>query len=111
VGVSPLLENLCLYDTSVTDEGLVAALSGLKYLEVLILGRGKFDGSVLEKVATLSKLRQLFLHYLKITDEDIHCLQALKTLERLDFTGCEILSYAAIDELRQALPGCQIGDP
>ena len=79
----PKLEELVLYGTRVTDQGLV-------HLE------------------SLDKLTVIFLYGPNVTDSGLVHLSKIKSLTRVDFCGVPQVSRDGKEKLELALPNCSI---
>jgi hypothetical protein len=127
----PELQILSLHRTAVTDAGLME-LAGLKSLQHLILSATGVTGSGLSALTARKLLERLELGSAKVTDEGLKGLAGLATLEMLDLDGNgqvtdaglkELagltalqslnlartkVTKAGVDDLKKALPECQI---
>lgn len=99
------LENLNLYNTNVTDEGL-KHISELRFLTTLSVGRPYYGDSdsimkdewsprnitdkSIDVICKLTNLRKLNLALTKITDKGLAKLVSLKELEELDLNMADI---------------------
>lgn len=80
----PALNYLCLDNTSVDNDGL-ARFSGSKSLKSLLLAENKnVTAEGMKVVATMLNLELLYVHGVKIGDEGLAHLTALKKLKYLD---------------------------
>jgi internalin A len=93
---------------NVTNEG-VKHLAGLQELHTLDLSYTKVTEAGLKDLAGLKALRRLNLHGVKMTPAGFKELATFKHLQALGIarTG---LTGPVLQELKQALPGCQISD-
>jgi hypothetical protein len=124
------LDLLYLKSTAVTSQGLTH-LAGLKKLRTLHLTQSAIDDSAGETLAQLTELEELGvsatvvgdktaehlsrLPHLKVlginrsavTDAAVPYFQKMTTLRRLDLRNTQ-MSAAAIEQIRTALPGCNV---
>jgi hypothetical protein len=128
------LEVLWLGDTKVTDAGL-EHLKGLTNLEVLSLGYTQVTDAGLEHLKGLvnlreldlfqtqvtdaglvylkemAELRQLHLGATRLTDAGLRHLAGLTNLKRLWLNWEIPVTHDGVEELRRALPNCEIIGP
>ena len=57
---------------------------------------------------TMPSITFISLSRTQITDAVIEDLKKMNTLKTLDISACPFLTEAAIESLRQALPGCEV---
>jgi hypothetical protein len=107
------LQELLLYGgrPNVDDDDL-QFLAGHANLNTLQLVNTEVTDHGLRVLATLPSLRAVELHrdsfrHKTLTDAGLHSLRVLQKLEHLDISG-GWASEAAVEELRAALPNCQI---
>ncbi len=101
------LESLYLWSDRITDEGL-AHLLNLKKLDSLYLWSDRITDEGLQSVSRIQGLKNLgFLGGAHITEGGLQHLAGMKQLKslRLDYAT---VPWAAIDRLKQALPGCKV---
>ncbi|MGH9582233.1 MAG: leucine-rich repeat domain-containing protein, partial [Bryobacteraceae bacterium] len=96
----PLLEELSLGGTSVSDEGLNHA-AGLHSLRVLRLANTKIADSALKRLSPLRRLEELDLSRTAITDAGIRDLSALTSLRvlNLSFTNISGVGFEDLTRL------------
>ncbi len=92
--------------TQVTDAGL-AHLKGLANLERLCLCGTQVTDAGLEHLEGLTSLTSLDLKYTEVTDAGLEHLKGLTNLERLHLDNTQVTAQGG-DDLRQALPNCDI---
>ncbi len=91
-----------------TDAGLWN-LSALQNLDTLFIRSDHVTAEGIAVVATLPKLRVLYVDTLDLADAAIAPLLSCGALERLNFWR-SALSDAALQQLRDGLPRCSVGD-
>ena len=101
------LEHLFLSYTGITDEGL-ARLQNLNNLERIYLEGTAVTDACVAGFRTMPSITFISLSRTQITDAAIEDLKKMNTLRKLDISACPFLTEAAIESLRQALPGCEI---
>ena len=69
--------------------------------------RNQFTDSKLMLVSKLPKLEELYLTFCPITDDGVRHLKECETLKLLDVRGTKT-SRECVEELRRALPNCEI---
>ena len=97
------VEVLDLSYRNITDIGKLSYCLQLRELNL--------SGDLLNSLSVLSGLPKLTVLYLEncgLTDEDLAFLQTLRRLTYLDMRNNEDLSAEAVDDLKTALPQCQI---
>ncbi len=82
-------------------------LAGKSEMDWLSLSRSNADDNHIKLLAGMPKLRVLDLRGTKITDKSVKILCELKNLELLLLRDTNI-SVASIDQLRDALPDCDV---
>lgn len=102
----PSLEDLVLDGTAIDRDGL-RHLEGHGSLRSLSLNYVKIGRHSLAHLQSLPQLSNLSLHGAPITDSSLESLLALKKLATLNVARTR-LTTAALDQLRAALPECQI---
>lgn len=101
------LRSLFLWSNRITDEGL-AHLASAKKLESLYLWSDRITDEGLKTVSRIQHLKNLgFLGGAHVTEAGLQHLAGMKRLKslRIDYAT---VPWAAIDPLKQALPGCEI---
>jgi internalin A len=124
------LQSLRLQGTKVTDAGL-KELAGLKQLQSLNLSNAQMTDAVLKELAALKQLQSLDLSHAQVTDAALKELARLKQLQSLNLSYTQVtdavlkelvglnqlqwlnlintqVTEAGADDLRKALPDCQI---
>jgi Leucine-rich repeat (LRR) protein len=101
----PNLVRLSVRQTGVGDRG-VTHVYALPRLRELLLDGTKITNDGLIGIEQLSDLEMLMLNQTAVDDSGLHHLYALKKLKVLS-VGPNV-SDAAVDELRKALPECEI---
>ncbi len=107
------LESLSLLHTQLSGDGL-EKLVGLRRLQALSLVSSTVTDDSLAALAGFRRLKQLTLLWTPITDAGISQLTSLSQLERLEVNESASwhklggVSRSGVDQLRQALPGCEI---
>lgn len=107
------LESLSLWHAQLNGGGLTR-LAGLRRLESLSLVSSTVTDESLATLADFRRLKQLTLLWTPITDAGISRLSALAQLERLEVNESASwrqtggVSRNGVDQLRQALPRCEI---
>ncbi len=101
------LRALNLIQARVTDTGL-KRLAALANLEVLWIHGGHVTDAALKDLSRLTRLRALCVSGDQITDAGIPDLAALRTLRYLTLAETRV-TKAGMDELKNALPECEIG--
>lgn len=101
------LEQLILAGTGVSDDGLqhLANLNKLRYLD---LSTTRITDAGLAHLHTLPNLRSLDLHSTVVTDEGLELLKRMTELTQLDLADCPAITDPGVEDLRQALPKCDI---
>ena len=84
------------------------ALKGMSGLRNLALSENPLNADGMKVIATLTGLQTLRLDKSPVHDSDLHYLNGLANLTNLDLTDCLNLTAPAVDNLRKALPKCQI---
>ena len=103
----PNLTNLSVVNCpKVTGDGLVQ-LRGLTKLQTLDLEFLGLTDAKLVHLKEMNNLQKLSINFTKVTDAGLVHLKGLSNLNVLKITGTRITS-AGDDELRQALPNCEI---
>jgi hypothetical protein len=100
------LQELGLDGCEITDAAL-ANLEDLKELEILSLGQTEISGPGLAHLYKLDQLHYLSLNDTKVIDAGLLHLHSLTNLTELDI-GQTCATIDGVDELRRALPGCEI---
>jgi len=103
------LKQLDLRGTQLTNVGLMH-LKGLENLEELFLDNTKVSDAGLPHLIGLSKLRWLSLCDTPVSDAGLVHVKELTNLERLFVTDTRVTNRG-VNELRRALPNCQIDYP
>jgi len=99
-----LLLQLC---PNLTDDGL-KSLKDLTQLEsVMLTFSGGITDAGVENLSGLTKLKSLSLVGTSITDDGLKYFQNMK-LNLLDLNQCEKVTLKAVENLRKAMPDCQI---
>jgi Leucine-rich repeat (LRR) protein len=93
------------------DDGGVMSLSPLKSLQSLSLDSTLVTDAALDEVAALPNLRSLNLRATAITDAGVKKLARSHSLTDLDLTCCQQVSAEAIQDLKVAMPKCEIKCP
>ena len=103
----PKLTSLSLRHTSVRDEDLevVEHLSNLTYVG---MGYCKIQQVGIAHLAKIPQLTSLSVEGLELSDEDMKLLHGFTNLELIDMENT-VVSDAALDELKKALPKLKIG--
>lgn len=97
---------LYLYDTNVTDAGLVH-LKKLTQLEVLFLVNIKATDAGIKHLQGMTTLRELNLSGTAIGDAGLKYLEGLTNLEELTLYDTNVTD-AGVETLQKALPHCKI---
>jgi len=100
------LEGLYLNGTQLTDEGL-EHLTGQPNLQLLELNDTLVTDTGLEFLKERKSLLELHLSRTRITDEGLEHLHGLVNLRVLVLSGTSV-NEIRVQELRAAIPGCQI---
>ncbi len=100
------LETIALDDTDTTDDQ-VAALGQQKELKCLRLSGTPITDQSMTVVASFPKLASLDISRTAITDEGLKRLEKCDHLEILWASGTQTTS-AGLDQLRAALPNCEV---
>lgn len=100
------LSSLSVNDMPVTDD-LLSNLAPLKGLETLSLQNTSVTDAGAAHIAKLSNLKALLLDGSKITDQGLPALKSLNKLTLLSLRRLNV-SAQAVDDLKKALPGCNI---
>ncbi len=100
------LSSLSVNDMPVTDN-LLVYLQVLKGLETLSLQNTSVTDAGTVQLAKLSSLKALLLDGSKVTDQGLPALKSLNKLTLLSLRRLNV-SPPAVDELKKALPGCNI---
>lgn len=100
------LEQLYLRDTAVTDVG-VERLKSLPALKTLDLSRAKLTDECAPHLGDLASMENLTLSETGLSDAAVPHLKKLTKLKELDVSGTNI-TRAGSDELKQALPMCDV---
>ena len=91
------------------DDAKAAALASLHSLQILFTdGNNRISDAGLGCLVGLGALRSLDLEWSLVTDSGVLSLASLVSLEWLDLGGCDAVSEAAVQLLRQQLPACEI---
>ena len=128
--ISPLVDlhdlvRLDLSDNKIGDLRSLMTISGLKYLnvhgnqirDITVLGyltaleELDLGGNELGGLGTLGKLtalKTLDLRNTGLSDEKLDSLTDIKNLKKLDLRENSSLTLDAVEQLRQAMPGCSI---
>ena len=106
--LSPImtLTKLQYLDVSGTEVKSLAAITGLTELTTLRLDGCKLQG--LGALSGLTKLTELSLRGMDLKDSDLSSLETLTALKTLDLSENLELTGAAVDALKEKLPGCTI---
>jgi hypothetical protein len=99
------LTELDLYEAAITDEG-IAQLAGRLDLQKLRLGGTKVTNASAPHFASFSNLKELDIGRTEVDIEGLRQLTQLKSLKRLHVGPW--VTYLDVEELRLALPRCQI---
>lgn len=102
----PALEKLYLVNTTVGDDG-AAALADVSGLQALYFTNARITDAGIRRLGQLTGLRELSIHGTRATDQCLTSLSGLVNLRWL-FVGNTAISPAGIEQLKKALPGCQI---
>lgn len=97
---------LRLRGTNITDNAL-QYLSGLQTITELEIDNNNITDFGLIHLSGMTRLVELEVSFTKITDAGLHLFHGFPHLRRLGLKGLN-LSAPALEELRLALPGCQI---
>lgn len=100
------LRSLHLFKTGISDSGL-EHLSALTNLEFLALDNTAVSDRGLAHLRPLRNLQTLSLENTVVTDEGLRHIHGLLQLQYVILTGTNVTSVG-IDQLRTALPNCQI---
>jgi serine/threonine protein kinase len=92
------------YDFKDKDLKHLKSLNKLYDLRLVQLGLHDFDADKL----LVSKLKYLDLSCNPITDKTVAKLASVKTLKRIDLTGCDNVTADGINQLQAKLPKCEI---
>ncbi|MDA8746097.1 hypothetical protein N9N28_15845 [Rubripirellula amarantea] len=103
------LEELILSQTKITGSGF-DALRKLRNLKNLDLQSTPVVDSSLAKLVSHKQLEELWLTDTRITDEAVPYLTQLTELKQLDVALTE-MTPDGVQQLRKALPNCEISDP
>lgn len=102
----PELRYLGLRANQISDEGLLH-LAPLRRLTGLHLGETHVTDAGLRHLAGCGQLERLWLNDLAITDASVDLLTGWQRLQELHLRGTQV-SAAAVQRLRDALPGCNL---
>jgi mono/diheme cytochrome c family protein len=94
--------------TRITDEG-IEVLSQLKNLKSLNLSRTAITGISLSTLAKLEQLESLNLYGTPLSLEALEELSQLSQLKYLYLFQTKLEDESTINQLKQALPGCEFG--
>ena len=85
------LTNLRLEKTKVTNEG-IATIGAITSLESLSVGgpESEVTGDSLKHLANCTRLEELWLDHVPISDGDFDVLERLQALKKMDVRGCKI---------------------
>jgi hypothetical protein len=100
------LRYLFLYNTQITDAGLVH-LGGLTELRLLYLGHTQVTDAGLVHLAGLTELRRLHLSNTQVTDAGLIHLAGPTELQELWLDNTHVTD-AGVAELKRALPGLSV---
>ncbi|MCC6978848.1 MAG: hypothetical protein IT343_11045 [Candidatus Melainabacteria bacterium] len=100
------LKWLRLKSTMITDDGM-QHLAGMTALTELELDDNNITDFGLIHLSGMTQLTELDVSYTKITDAGLHLFYGLVNLKSVGLKGLG-LSEGALNDLRQALPGCQL---
>jgi len=100
------LKWLRVKSTRITDDGL-QYLAGMTELKALELNDNNITDFGLIHLSGMAQLEEVDISFTKITDSGLHLFYGLPNLKSIGLKGLN-LSQASLDELRQALPACQL---
>ncbi len=103
----PQLRMLSLGNNVIFGEQL-RHLARLSQIETLELASPHIADNELRHLAKLANLRTLMLRGGGVSDDSIQPLKQLENLEYLDLRGCWQITDAGKDEIRSALPNCEV---
>jgi hypothetical protein len=111
------LQELFFLSSGISAEGLecLAGVQGLKTLSLWeqvgekgnVTNRHRFGPAEYSAIAKLKDMELIRIRGHVVSDESVRELYALKNIKTLDFVYC-IISNAAIERLRLALPECNV---
>jgi len=101
------LEQCTLSSTRLTDEGMKYLAVAAPRLEKLSLTSTAVTDKGLQYLKDSPSLQQLDLRYTKITRKGVQNLIGISTLRTLSFSR-EAINLEIVDELRKAMPDCNI---
>ncbi|OWK38940.1 protein kinase domain-containing protein [Fimbriiglobus ruber] len=103
------LDTLQLGETDITDSGLIY-LQNCTQLANVSFEFSKLIGPGLVQFENQKNLRFLNLHNLPVTDDDLKFFYKCESLRRINLIGTKV-SAKGLDELKKALPACEIAWP
>lgn len=96
----PRLESLTVAGVP-TDDLVAEIATRARGLRSLVLRGDSISDSALEAISSMPRVRSLFVSGGVVTDAGVAPLAKLDTLERLDLSGCWLLTKAGLRELRK----------
>ncbi len=108
--LEPFAESIVEADFSSTQlsDSAISTISQFKNLRSLNLSKTQIEGSTLASLAKLETLESLNLYGTQINSGQMEQLSQLTQLKRLYLFQTELYSKDAIEQIRAALPDCQI---
>ena len=90
-------------------DDLLTRIGPLPQLRALSIGHAPVSGKAIAHAARRQpQLSDIACQYCQLADSDIKELESLVKLDRVELTGCTMVTSSAIDSLRKALPTCKI---
>ena len=97
-----------LGNTYVNDDQIrhLTHLTGLRWVN--IENNGEVTDAGIAHLTGLRSIESLGIHWTRITGDTLRLLSKMPRLSFLDIWGCAGVDAASVDELENALPGCEI---